>query len=58
MLERGAALRAGRRPLSDLGKQLAPLVGLVGTVAILIVLAGMVGLGGLGWLVGLACGLG
>ena len=57
MLERGATLRAGRRPLPDLGKQLAPLVGLVGMVAILIVLAGMVGLGGLGWLVGLACGL-
>jgi phosphatidylglycerophosphate synthase len=57
MLERGATLRAGRRPRPDLGKQLAPLVGLVGTVAILIVLVGMVGLGGLGWLVGLACGL-
>jgi phosphatidylglycerophosphate synthase len=57
MLERGATLRAGRRPLPDLGKQLAPVVGLVGMVAILIVLAGMVGLGGLGWLVGLACGL-
>ena len=57
MLERRATLRAGRRPLPDLGKQLAPLVGLVGTVAILIVLGRMVGLGGLGWLVGLACGL-
>jgi phosphatidylglycerophosphate synthase len=57
MLERGAALRAGRKPLPDLGKQIAPLAGLFGTVAILFVLAGTVGLGSAGWLVGLACGL-
>ena len=57
MLERGVTLRAGRRPLPDPGKQVAPLVGLAGTVAILVGLAGTVGLGGAGWLVGLACGL-
>jgi phosphatidylglycerophosphate synthase len=57
MLERGATLPAGRRPLPDLGKQLGPVAGLAGTVAILAVLAGTVGIGGAGWLVGLASGL-
>ena len=57
MLERGATLRAGRRPLPDLGKQVGPLAGLVGTVLLLAVLARTVGIGGAGWFVGLACGL-
>jgi len=57
MLERGATLRAGRRPLPDLGKQLGPLVGLAGTVLILTALARTIGIGGAGWLVGLASGL-
>ena len=57
MLERGATLRAGGKPLPDLGKQVAPLAGFVGTVAILVVLARTVGLGSAGWLVGLTCGL-
>jgi phosphatidylglycerophosphate synthase len=57
MLERGATLRAGRKPLPDLGKQFGPLAGLGGTVLILTVLAGTVGIGGAGWLVGLASGL-
>jgi phosphatidylglycerophosphate synthase len=57
MLERGATLRAGQKPLPDLGKQLGPLAGLVGTLLILVVLARTVGIGGAGWLVGLACGL-
>lgn len=57
MLERGATLPAGRKPVPDLGKQLGPLAGLAGTVLILAVLAGTVGIGGAGWLVGLASGL-
>jgi phosphatidylglycerophosphate synthase len=57
MLERGATLRAARRPLPDLGKQLGPLAGLVGTLVLLSVLARTVGIGGAGWLVGLASGL-
>ena len=57
MLERGATLRAGRKPLPDLGKQLGPLAGLVGTFVLLTVLARTVGIGGAGWLVGLASGL-
>ena len=57
MLERGATLRAGRRPLPDLGKQVGPLAGLVGTVLLLAVLARTVGIGGAGWFVGLASGL-
>jgi phosphatidylglycerophosphate synthase len=57
MLERGATLRAGRRPLPDLGKQLGPLVGLAATLLLLIVLSRTVGIGGAGWFVGLASGL-
>jgi phosphatidylglycerophosphate synthase len=57
MVERGAALPAGRKPLPDLGKQIGPLVGLVGTVLILAVLSRTVGIGGAGWLVGLASGM-
>jgi phosphatidylglycerophosphate synthase len=57
MLERGATLRAGRRPLPDLGKQVGPLAGLVGTFVLLSVLARTVGIGGAGWFVGLASGL-
>jgi phosphatidylglycerophosphate synthase len=57
MLERGATLRADRKPLPDLGKQLAPLAGAVGTLLLLAVLARTVGIGGAGWLVGLASGL-
>lgn len=57
MLERGATLRAGRKPLPDLGKQVGPLAGLVGTVLLLAVLARTVGIGGAGWFVGLASGL-
>ena len=57
MLERGATLRAGRKPLPDLGKQVGPLAGLVGSVLLLAVLARTVGIGGAGWLVGLASGL-
>jgi phosphatidylglycerophosphate synthase len=57
MVERGAMLRAGRKPLPDLGKQLGPLAGLVGTVMFLTVLARTVGIGGAGWLVGLGAGL-
>jgi phosphatidylglycerophosphate synthase len=57
MLERGATLRAGRRPLPDLGKQVGPLAGLIGTFVLLAVLARTVGIGGAGWFVGLACGL-
>jgi phosphatidylglycerophosphate synthase len=57
MLERGATLRAGRKPLPDLGKQAGPLAGLVGTVLLLAVLARTVGIGGAGWFVGLASGL-
>ncbi len=57
MLERGATLRAGRKPLPDLGKQVGPLAGLGGTVLLLVVLARTVGIGGAGWLVGLASGL-
>ena len=57
MLERGATLRAGRRPLPDLGKQAGPLAGLAGTVLLLALLARTVGIGGAGWFVGLACGL-
>jgi hypothetical protein len=57
MLERGATLRAGRRPLPDLGKQVGPLAGLMGTFVLLAVLARTVGIGGAGWFVGLACGL-
>jgi phosphatidylglycerophosphate synthase len=57
MLEKRATLRAGRRPLPDLGKQIGPLAGLAGTLVLLAVLAQTVGLGGAGWLVGLAGGL-
>jgi phosphatidylglycerophosphate synthase len=57
MLERGATLRAGRRPLPDLGKQVGPLAGLVGTFVLLSALARTVGIGGAGWFVGLASGL-
>jgi len=57
MLERGATLRAGRKPLPDLGKQVGPLAGLVGSVVLLAVLARTVGIGGAGWFVGLASGL-
>ncbi|HEY2311134.1 MAG TPA: CDP-alcohol phosphatidyltransferase family protein [Gaiellaceae bacterium] len=57
MLERGATLSAGRKPLPDLGKQLGPVAGLAGTVLILTVLARTVGIGGAGWLVGLVSGL-
>ena len=57
MLERGATLRAGRKPLPDLGKQLGPLAGLVGTVLVLVVLSRAVGLGGAAWVVGLVAGL-
>ncbi|MCW3017725.1 MAG: CDP-alcohol phosphatidyltransferase, partial [Solirubrobacterales bacterium] len=57
MLERGATLRTGQRPLRDPGKQLAPLAGAVGTLFLLAVLARTVGIGGAGWLVGLASGL-
>ena len=54
---RGATLRAGQRPLPDLGKQLGPLAGLAGALLLLTVLARTVGIGGAGWLVGLASGL-
>ena len=57
MLGRGATLRAGQKPLPDLGKQLGPLAGLVGTLLLLTVLARTVGIGGAGWIVGLASGL-
>jgi phosphatidylglycerophosphate synthase len=57
MLGRGATLRAGQRPLPDLGKQLGPLAGLAGALLLLTVLARTVGIGGAGWLVGLASGL-
>ncbi len=57
MLERGATLRAGRKPLPDLGKQVGPLAGLGASVLLLAVLARTVGIGGAGWLVGLASGL-
>jgi phosphatidylglycerophosphate synthase len=57
MLERGATLRVGRRPLPDFGKQLGPLAGVAGTVLILAGLSRTVGIGGAGWLVGLASGL-
>ena len=57
MTERGATLRARRKALPDLGKQLGPLAGLAGTVLILAALARTVGLGGAGLLVGLATGL-
>jgi phosphatidylglycerophosphate synthase len=57
MLERRATLRADRKPLPDLGKQLGPLAGLVGTVLILAMLARTVGIGGAGWFVGLVSGL-
>jgi phosphatidylglycerophosphate synthase len=57
MLERGATLRTGERPLRDPGKQLGPLVGAVGALLLLAVLARTVGIGGAGWLVGLASGL-
>ena len=57
MLGRGATLRAGQKPLPDLGKQLGPLAGLLGTLLLLTVLARTVGIGGAGWLVGLASGL-
>ena len=57
MLERGATLRAGRRPLPDLGKQVGPLAGIVGTFVLLSALARTVGIGGAGWFVGLASGL-
>jgi phosphatidylglycerophosphate synthase len=57
MLERGATLRAGRRPLPDLGKQLGPLAGLAATLLLLTVLARTVGIGGAGWFVGLVSGL-
>ena len=57
MLERGATLRAGGKPLPDLGKQVGPLAGLVGTALLLAVLARTVGIGGAGWFVGLVSGL-
>jgi phosphatidylglycerophosphate synthase len=57
MLERGAALRAGRSPLTDLAGQLGPLAGLGGTLLLLAALAQTVGLGGAGWFVGLASGV-
>jgi len=57
MVERGANLRVGRSPLSDLGNQLGPLAGLSGTLVLLAVLARTVGLGGAGWFVGLVSGL-
>jgi phosphatidylglycerophosphate synthase len=57
MLELGATLRAGRKPLPDLGKQVGPLAGLLATVSILALLARTVGIGGAGWLVGLSCGV-
>jgi phosphatidylglycerophosphate synthase len=57
MLERGATLRADRKPLPDPGKQLVPLAGAVGTLFLLAALARTVGIGGAGWLVGLASGL-
>jgi phosphatidylglycerophosphate synthase len=57
MLERGVTLRAGRRPLPDLGKQLGPLAGFVSTLLLLSMLARTVGIGAAGWLVGLASGL-
>ena len=57
MVERGANLRVGRSPLSDLGNQLGPLAGLGGTLVLLAVLARTVGLGGGGWFVGLVSGL-
>ena len=57
MIERGATLPAGGRPLPDLGRQIGPLVGLLGTVVILAVLAATIGIGGAGWLVGLVSGL-
>ena len=50
-------MRAGRKPLPDLGKQLGPLAGLVATVLLLAMLARTVGIGGAGWFVGLASGL-
>ena len=57
MLERGAALRAGRSPLTDLAGRLGPLAGLGGTLLLLAALAQTVGLGGAGWFVGLASGV-
>jgi phosphatidylglycerophosphate synthase len=57
VVERGANLRAGRRPLADYGNQLGPLAGLGGTLLLLVVLEATVGLGAAGWLVGLAGGL-
>jgi phosphatidylglycerophosphate synthase len=57
MIERGATLPAGGRPLPDLGKQVGPAAGLLGTVVILAVLAATIGIGGAGWLVGLVSGL-
>jgi phosphatidylglycerophosphate synthase len=57
MLERAATLRAGRKPLPDLGKQVGPLAGLGASVLLLAVLARTVGIGGAGWFVGLASGL-
>src|SRR5947209_2430214 len=57
MLERGATLGAGRKPLRDLGKQLGPLAGFVATILLLAVLSRTVGIGGAGWFVGLASGL-
>ena len=57
MLERGATLRAGRKPLPDLGKQVGPLAGIVGSLLLLAALAWTVGIGGAGWFVGLASGL-
>jgi len=50
-------VRAGRKPLPDLGKQLGPLAGLVATVLLLAMLARTVGIGGAGLFVGLASGL-
>jgi phosphatidylglycerophosphate synthase len=56
MFEGGATLRADRKPLPDLGKQLGPVAGLLGTLLVLSLLASTVGIGGAGWLVGLASG--
>jgi phosphatidylglycerophosphate synthase len=57
MLERGATLRVGRRPLADQRQQLGPLAGLVGQLLLLAALADTVGIGGAGWVVGIACSL-
>ena len=57
MLERGATVRADRRPVADRSNLLGPVAGTGGTVVLLAVLARTVDLGGAGLLVGLASGL-